>query len=86
MELAGLMKYIANPVEVAAEIIISVGPIESNGSMHVATQDGKNRIADKGMISRMIPQVGDYWVTQADGYEYLNPKEVFERKYSAAPV
>ncbi len=34
------------------------------------------------MIARMTPQVGDYLVIQEDGYEYLNPKEVFERKYS----
>ena len=33
------------------------------------------------MCARMIPQVGDYWVIQSDGYVYLNPKDVFERKY-----
>jgi len=34
------------------------------------------------MIARFEPQLGDYWVIQEDGYVYLNPKEVFERKYS----
>ena len=29
-----------------------------------------------------MPVAGDYVVTQEDGYQYLNPKEVFERKYS----
>jgi hypothetical protein len=32
----------------------------------------------------MQPKSGDYLVRQEDGYEYLNPKEVFERKYSLA--
>ena len=27
---------------------------------------------------------GDYWVIQPDSYVYLNPKDVFERKYRAA--
>ena len=76
------MKYQANPVVVDAEIIVSVGPILPNGSMHVATSDGENRVAPKEMISRFIPGEGDYWVRQEDGYEYLNPKDVFERKYS----
>lgn len=77
------MKYQANPVIVDAFIIVDVGPIASNGAMAVATRNGKDRIASKEMISRFIPQPGDYWVIQADGYEYVNPKDVFERKYSA---
>ncbi len=77
------MKYEANPVIVDAFIIIGVGAVLSDGSMHVATQDGSNRIAAKDMISRFIPDAGDYWVVQSDGYEYVNPKDVFERKYHA---
>ena len=75
------MIYEANPVRVDAHIIISVGAVLPNGSMHVATQDGENRIATASMISRYIPVAGDYWVIQEDGYEYVNPKDVFERKY-----
>jgi hypothetical protein len=33
------------------------------------------------MLARYTPVPGDYWVVQADGYVYLNPKDVFERKY-----
>lgn len=77
------MKYQANPVLVDAFIIIGVGAVLPDGSMHAATQDGSNRIATKEMISRFIPSAGDYWVIQSDGYEYVNPKDVFERKYSA---
>jgi hypothetical protein len=49
--------------------------------MQCALQSGEDVRADKGMISRLIPQEGDYWVVQEDGYTYLNPKSVFERKY-----
>jgi hypothetical protein len=52
--------------------------------MPLVLQDGKEVVADRGMISRYIPSEGDYWVKQSDGYIYLNPKEVFERKYRAA--
>jgi hypothetical protein len=78
------MKYIANPVEVDAEIIIEVGAVESDRSIKLKLQNGKTVIADSGKIARYIPKEGDYWVTQSDGYIYLNPKEVFERKYHAA--
>lgn len=76
------MKYVANPVLVDAEIIVGVGPILSDGSIHCALQNGVNFVATKGQIARYIPQEGDYFVRQEDGYEYLNPKAVFERKYS----
>ena len=78
------MKYIANPVEVDAEIIISVGPVKGDGSIELVLQGGKKFHATQGMVVRYIPQEGDYVVTQADGYVYLNPKDVFERKYRAA--
>ncbi len=76
------MKYVANPVEVDAFKIVSVGTQDEHGETPFATDDGKNRSADAGMTSRHPVLVGDYLVIQSDGYEYLNPKEVFERKYS----
>ncbi len=45
------------------------------------SEDGRVVNATPDMISRMTPVVGDYWVVQADGYIYLNPKDVFLRKY-----
>lgn len=45
--------------------------------------DGSRRHATPGMCSRMTPKEGDFWVVQSDGYEYLNPREVFLRKYRA---
>ena len=81
------MKYKANPVIVDAFQIVSTGPIVDADPplpLRVATDDGQNRTATSAMQSRYIPKVGDYWVIQEDGYEYLNPRDVFERKYSPA--
>lgn len=79
------MKYKANPVIVDAHIIIRVGPVTPQGGMPCILQNGEDVLATKEMISRFIPDAGDYWVIQEDGYTYLNPKEVFERKYSPVP-
>ena len=80
------MRYQANPVQVEAQIIVGVGPILMDGSMNLALQNGQSVNANKGMIARYTPQEGDYWVQQSDGYLYVNPKEVFERKYSIIPA
>lgn len=79
------MKYRGNPVIVDAFVITSILDfVESNPPLplKLITDDGQTRIATTEMQSRYIPKVGDYWVIQEDGYEYLNPKAVFERKYS----
>lgn len=78
------MRYVANPVVVDAFKITHVGPLaDQGGDFRVLTLEGGRLVqADKEMMSRMTPQVGDYWVIQSDGYIYLNPKDVFERKYS----
>ncbi len=87
------MKYQANPVIVEAHEIVSVGPISfeprgpaedlvSDGSRHLALRNGENVVATAEMLARMTPEPGDFWVIQSDGYIYLNPKAVFERKYS----
>src|SRR5258708_998916 len=80
------MKYIANPVEVEAYIIVNtVGDtILPDGSMQLHLQNGAVRTATKGMIARYIPKEGDYYVVQSDGYVYVNPKAVFERNYRPA--
>lgn len=81
------MKYQANPVIVEAQIITNTGKgaateITPDGGCLLHLQNGDTFHADKGMIARYIPKEGDYLVTQEDGYVYVNPKEVFERKYS----
>ena len=70
------MQYIARPIQVDAfEISSIVGPIVELSNKQV-------RIVTPEMSSRYTPVVGDYWVIQDDGYEYVNPKHVFERKYA----
>lgn len=81
------MKYIGNPVEVIAYPIVDVSPIRGDGAFELTIADpgseSQHVLATEVMVARMIPKVGDYWVIQSDGYIYLNPKEVFERKYHA---
>lgn len=74
--------YVANPVEVVAGKITHVGEAEPDESRHLLLEDNSVVVASGPMLARMLPSVGDYWIMQADGYEYLNPKDVFERKYS----
>jgi hypothetical protein len=78
------MKYVANPVFANAYRITSVGELLDDGSRWLELEGNPTSLASKEMMSRMTPAVGDYWVVQADGYMYLNPKDVFERKYSKA--
>lgn len=74
--------HIANPVAVTARIIMGVTAI-TEGAM-LALEDTSSYFASNAMLSRYTPVAGDYLVTQDDGYEYVNPKAVFERKYSPA--
>jgi hypothetical protein len=77
------MKYQANPVIVDAFKITSIGTTsDHDGSTALQLDSGEWVEATREMMSRMKPTVGDYWVIQSDGYIYLNPKAVFERKYS----
>lgn len=83
------MKYIANPVEVDAFKIVSAKPpvvltADNVGYLMLELEGGGVSTASPEMTSRMTPHPGDYLVIQADGYQYLNPKDVFERKYHAA--
>jgi hypothetical protein len=87
------MKYVANPVEVQAYRILEIEGAESRDLdktpiFHLVVGDGESenqrKTATSEMTSRMTPKVGDYWVIQADGYVYLNPKDIFERKYRKA--
>lgn len=77
-----MSKYIAKPVEVDAFVIEIVGePDEVTGKRMLDCSDGRRLFATPDMMSRMTPKPGDYFVIQSDGYPYLNPKDVFERKY-----
>lgn len=75
------MKYQANPVIVEAYKITDV----TRSNMTVESVELDNvlfKYPSPEMLARINPMIGDYWVIQEDGYEYMNPKDVFERKYS----
>lgn len=75
------MKYTANPIEVDAFKILEVTPLEGSPKLQLDCSEGRRFYATAEMTSRMTPTKGDYFVVQADNYAYLNPKDVFERKY-----
>lgn len=82
------MKYVANPVQVDAFKIEAVFDGRDAGEYGVmvtlvdppAAWHGGVRVTEE-MVSRYVPVAGDYYVVQDDGYAYVNPKAVFERKY-----
>ena len=71
----------ANPVRVNARVIRAVYLDRHPHFPVFELEDGIEYTPQEGMLSRYAPQIGDYLVTQEDGYEYFNPKDVFERKY-----
>lgn len=75
------MKHVAKPVEVEAHVITDVSPAAADGSMVITLDSGKSVTIAQALTSRFVPGVGDYYVIQEDGYAYVNPKAVFERKY-----
>lgn len=72
--------HIANPVLVHAAIILAIAN-EGISSTKLELDDGSEFVAPAELTARHVPQAGDYLVTQDDGYRYINPKDVFERKY-----
>ena len=82
--LAEFSSYKGKPIIVHASEITAVGEIGNEGERNIILKGGGERIATAEMLSRMTPEIGDYWVMvpQDNGmYEYLNPKAVFENKY-----
>ncbi|MGF7131926.1 hypothetical protein P3T40_003409 [Paraburkholderia sp. EB58] len=76
----------ANPVRVNAKRIVELEE-RDDYSMDVRLDEGNGQFSAQHltnvMLSRYKPVIGDYVVTQEDFYVYVNPKDVFERKYSA---
>ncbi len=82
------MKYRANPVIVEAQRIKTVRGNKDSAAGGASSdfvcllENGTEFRPHYTMTSRMTPVPGDYVVVQDDGYTYLNPKDVFERKYA----
>ena len=78
-----MQAFIANPVRVtAARIIAVLPPTDERTRTDLTLEDGTVFEADEGMTARYMPVPGDFIVVQEDGYTYVNPREVFERKYA----
>ena len=81
--------FVAKPVVVSAEVIDSIVDLKLSHKAGYASDDyviimlinGEKVVLNQGQIARYVPIAGDYFIRQADGYEYVNPKDVFERKY-----
>lgn len=83
-EVSPFKQFQAKPIIVHAAEITEVGEPNSDGSLFVVFADGSDKVATSEMLSRITPEIGDYWVIAAQDegvYEYLNPKAVFEAKY-----
>jgi hypothetical protein len=78
------MKYTAKPVTVEAFRITHVTRHGHETDFSLALENGDIVKATPEMTARMEPKVGDFWVKQEDGYIYLNPRDVFMRKYAPA--
>lgn len=78
------MEYIANPVKVTALQIVEVLADSLNDTVVLHLEDGSTAPVTAAMTARYRPVPGDYLVKQEDGYTYVNPREVFERKYHPA--
>jgi hypothetical protein len=76
-----MAKYVYRPLEVEGFVITHVRCICQNSEYELTLENGDKKLTTPRMCARMTPVQGDYWVIQPDGYEYLNPKEVFERKF-----
>lgn len=82
-DVMGKYRYRVNS-GVEAGVIIGVtflGKGVAGEPCRVMLEDGVERPITAEQTARMFPVVGDYLVRQPDGYEYLNPKDVFEGKF-----
>lgn len=73
--------HVANPVRVNAVQLVSFGGSTDTDDITGYDAEGNSYTITAAMRARYEPEAGDYFVTQEDGYQYVNPREVFERKY-----
>ena len=84
-------RYTTNPIEIDANQIIGIEPLEHRGILDVGANFGLLLILENGtefpagreMISRHVPSAGDFLVTAPDGFVSIVPKEVFAQRYRA---
>jgi hypothetical protein len=76
-----MAKYIANPAVVDAWKVTRVGEKDSSRGRRLEFLGRGPFYAHGAMLARINVQPGDYLVRTEDGYLYLNPGDVFEKKY-----
>lgn len=76
-----MSKYAVRPLTVDAFQITHVSDTYEEGLVDITLDNGEVVTCRPELMSRMKPAVGDYYICTDDGYFYLNPKVVFERKY-----
>lgn len=77
------MQYIAKPVIVSAFQIIEIRGYTDTRNVQLTLEDERHVEALNDMTVRITPKVGDYWITNADGYEHLMSKAKFAEHYEA---
>lgn len=75
--------HVANPVHVRAVQLVDFQKNDTTKNLYAFDAEGGRYTLTGEMLARYLPVPGDYLVTQDDGYQYINPREVFERKYQA---
>lgn len=73
--------HVANPYPVFARRILHVAGSAPGGALNLTLTDGTPYTAGTEMTARHFPLSGDYLIVGEDGYAYINPSEVFEKKY-----
>jgi hypothetical protein len=81
-----MAKYIGKPVEVQAFEIQVVGEPDADGNRLATCSEDRTFTITPEMTSRITLEPGLFVVIQADGYMYLNPPDVFYRKYRPADL
>lgn len=80
-----MTKYIANPIEVNALKITDVSAKDAQGNITIELEDGSKKLLTMGMgmLYKLFPLVGDYFVTTTvpDVSEYVVKKVEFEAEY-----
>jgi hypothetical protein len=82
------MRFVANPIQVTAFKITSVGPTaggDSRTGIHLTLDDGRSVIAGPAGLATYTPVMGDYYVDEGNGIGFVPMHSAqFERNFRVA--
>jgi hypothetical protein len=82
------MRFVANPIQVTAFKITSVGPTaggDSRTGIHLTLDDGRSVIAGPAGLATYTPVMGDYYIDEGNGIGFVPMHSAqFERKFRVA--